>query len=95
MVSIKEDCFDLILLAPPKVSPTGRFVFFLGTHYNGKQTCYDVGVVCMHLKGKPTTRRHHYTKEEALVTWSEVTTKLSDIESMKEENDEPINLETW
>lgn len=46
-------------------------------------------------KGRPATRRHHHTKEEALVTWSYICEKLLDIELMKEEQDEPINLSIY
>jgi hypothetical protein len=90
--SILPDNFNMTLLAKPKVSPTGKWVFFLGTHYDGIHSCYDVGACAIQSPGKPTTRRHHHNKEEALVTWSQTLERLTEIENTPEESDDRERL---
>jgi hypothetical protein len=85
--AIIGDRFGIVLLAKPITSPSGRIVFFLGSHYDGKQTCFDVGAAKMAQRPIEVIRRHHYTKEDALVTWSKVQEDLKRIEEMPNERE--------
>lgn len=59
-------------------STTGKYFCFLGTHYNGKVQCYDVGSY-NNVTGEIV--RRHYTlegnKEEAYAYWSEFRAKMT------------------
>ena len=96
--TIRPDKFGIILLASPKASPTGRYVFFVGRHFDGKDTCYDIGACNMTIPGHPVVRRHYSTaynpkaKEEAMAYWTELTNLLNEIETMEDESSERSRL---
>ena len=83
--AIKDDIFGIRLLTKPVIGPSGRFVFFLGHHYNGKEECFDVGAADMARRPIRITRRHHHTKADALITWSELQEKLKKMEEREDE----------
>ena len=41
-VTFKPDKFNVVVLSK-WTSNSGRWILFLGTHYNGKELCYDFG----------------------------------------------------
>lgn len=98
MANIKPDHFGIVLLTKPMVSGTGRYVFFMGQHYDGSDLCFDVGVCYMHVKGHPVVRRHYKmkdnpkAKEEAMAYWTELRLRIAEIDTITEEADEPTGL---
>jgi hypothetical protein len=83
--AIIADRYNMKLLTKPVISPSGQFIFFLGHHYSGKEECYDVCAAKMSVRPIQVTRRHHKTKEEALVSWEETNKELKRIEEKPHE----------
>ena len=83
--NLKLDKFGIVLLTKPKLGPSGRFIFFFGQHYDGKELCFDVGAADMAMKPVEVVRRHHKDKTEALVTWEHICRRLPEIERSAEQ----------
>jgi hypothetical protein len=90
--AVLEDQLGLRMLTKPVLGPTGHRVYFLGHHYNGTHECYDVGSARMDLRPIQIIRRHHKTKEEALVTWETLLGKLKEIENGKRPEADPYQI---
>jgi len=91
--AILEDAIKLQLLAKPITGPAGHRVYFIGTHYNGKETCYDVGSARLDRRPIEVLRRHHGAhKEEALLSWEKVKTELKRIEELPDEREGEVAI---
>jgi hypothetical protein len=90
--SVIDDRLNLRMLTKPVTGPSGRYIYFLGQHWNGTFECYDVGSARMDRRPIEITRRHHKTKEEALITWETLNKRLKEIESEKYEKPDPLRI---
>jgi hypothetical protein len=73
-------------------SQSGKWIVFLGSHYDGKTQCWDVGYFNI-LNGQ--TMRHHWNKlgqdkdrQEAMLAFEEVKDKLSKLTHPGDDKDE-------
>lgn len=56
MYEFKEDKIN-ILIEDKFTSSSGKYLGFLGQHYNGVETCFDFG--CVNLQTGEITKRHY------------------------------------
>lgn len=69
-----------------KVSTSGKYKIYYGTHINEGHYCWDVAVVNT-VTGE-LIRRHYKAKDEAIVYWDEFQEKML-APAQEEEKDEP------
>lgn len=74
LVKVLEDQVKMIILARA-VSTTGKYYIFLGTHFNGKIQCYDIG--SLNKVTGEIVRRHYKQKDEAYAYWQEFRTEMT------------------
>lgn len=86
-VSFKPDKFNIVVLSRWQ-SNSGRWIIFFGTHYNGKELCYDVGQfrttdgVCQRIHCKND-------KPGAMIQYDEIKKALSKIKEGGERDEKP------
>ena len=83
--SWRPDLTQVVVVASA-IGKSGKYKYILGHHMRKGATCWDV--CALNFKSKEITKRHHHTKEEALVTWEHVLRELDRINQQPEEADE-------
>lgn len=66
-------------------SQTGRWILFLGVHYNGVHQCWDVGAYRTHMGA--CQRLHFKDKAEAMFKYDEAREKLKQLKQHEEPAD--------
>jgi hypothetical protein len=80
------------VLQATRLTPSGKYEFFVGEHFHRGKKCFDVGV--LNCVTGQVTRRHYRShaedeinKAESLAYWQEVNEKLDKIQEPPEETE--------